>query len=183
MLGCQDARRNVSTAKELDKDDQSVVSAASLDQQHTKSDGENDSVEPAFLVGQPTADQPVTAAMAFARVPGQDATSVDIWIKLLVTSGYYIYASNEGKTPFTSLQVDLRLPSGVEVDSELTLPNAQKLSGKFVYFNSVVMHRRIRIATEPNQSIEAIIHYQACNEDVCFPPAQIRIVESLTSPL
>jgi hypothetical protein len=132
---------------------------------------------PELAVERPTFDRPVTAAMAVTHAPSGEPNHIDVWIRLLIASGYHIYGQIDGRTPFQSLNIDLKLPDGVEPDGDWIYPQPVQAKGSTVYYESVVLHRRLRFSTRPTVPIETVVRFQACNEQACFPPGEIRLSE------
>jgi hypothetical protein len=136
-----------------------------------------ESVEPAMVVDQPTFDRPVTAAMTLAALPAGEATQAKLWIKISIAGGHYIYGRVDEQSPFQPLAIDLLLPEGTQFDGDWIYPEPRQLNGHDVYYDSVLVHRRLTVATEPIGRLEAVVQYQVCSEDVCFPPAKIQLSE------
>lgn len=135
--------------------------------------------EPSIEVNRPTFANPVTAAMVV--VPASDAHGIsraDVWIKLRIAGGHYVYASDEKNPPFHPLQIELKLPSGIEAAGDWVFPAAETLSGHTVYFDAMVAHRALRGTVTAGTMIEAVVTFQACNDDVCFPARTITIFAS-----
>jgi hypothetical protein len=136
-----------------------------------------ETIAPAVIVDRPTFDRPVTAAMALSPLLAGEAAQAKVWIKISIAAGHYIYGRVDEHSPFQSLTIDSRLPEGAEFDGDWIYPEPRLINGQAVYYDSVLVHRRVQFATEPNGPIEAVVHYQVCNEDICFPPAKIQLFE------
>ncbi len=132
--------------------------------------------EPSITVELPTQDQPVTAAMFCQKMSeNADSVTLDVWIKLLIARRHYIYAPADAEGPFRTLSVDLQLPSGTIGKGDWQFPSSNAKNGHEVYDGSVVMHRQVRHSKGPVSNLEATVHFQVCNEDVCYPPVKLQL--------
>jgi hypothetical protein len=139
-----------------------------------------DAIEaPSIEVEVPTRARPVTAAMQNQRVSEEKGIATwNVWIKLSIARGHYIYAPDNKAGPFRSLAIEMPLPEDATIVSDWRFPSSNDHSGNAVYYDSVMFYRQLRIPKETKLDSTLILHYQVCNEDVCYPPAKLQLAGS-----
>lgn len=136
-----------------------------------------DSIEaPSISVEAPTRAQPVTAAMQVERLSeDQGMARWNIWIKLSIARGHYIYAPDNKAGPFRPLAIEMPLPNAAAIEVDWKFPVSKDHVGSAVYYDSVTVFRQLRIPVDTKLDLTATLHYQVCNEDVCYPPASLQL--------
>ena len=86
--------------------------------------------------------------MALSTLPDGTASRAEVWIKLMIAGGHYVYGHVDEQDPFQPLAVELRLPDGAEFDGDWSYPESRQLNGHAVYYDSVLVHRRGRPGCE-----------------------------------
>lgn len=139
-----------------------------------------DAIEtPSIEVEVPTRARPVTAAVQNQRVSEEKGVATwNVWIKLSLARGHYIYAPDNKAGPFRSLAIEMPLPEDATIVSDWKFPASNDHGGNAVYYDSVMFYRQLRIPTETKLDSTLILHYQVCNEDVCYPPAKLQLAGS-----
>lgn len=139
-----------------------------------------DTIEvPSIPVEAPTQAQPVTAAMQRQRVSEDKGVATwNVWIKLSIARGHYIYAPDSKEGPFRPLAVEMPLPDNGAIVSDWKFPASNDHGGSAVYYDSVMFYRQLRVPKETKLDATLILHYQVCNEDVCYPPAKLQLAGS-----
>lgn len=131
--------------------------------------------EPEFKILPPNFSQLVTAGLALSHLESGKQPSAELWLKVMVAAGHHIYSPSVTKCPFQPLAIELNVPPDMEFDGDWIFPPAEKLKGHDVYYDSVVLRRKIRAGAENAASVSGIVSFQVCNEEVCFPPSQIKV--------
>jgi hypothetical protein len=139
-----------------------------------------DAIEaPSMAVEVPTRARPVTAAMQNQRVSEENGMATwNVWIKLSIARGHYIYAPDNKAGPFRSLAIEMPLPEDATIVSDWRFPSSNDHSGNAVYYDSVMFYRQLRVPMETKLDSTLILHYQVCNEDVCYPPSKLQLAGS-----
>ena len=139
-----------------------------------------DSIEvPSIPVEPPTRAQPVTAAMQNQRVSEDKGIATwNVWIKLSIARGHYIYAPDNKDGSFRPLTVEMPLPEDATIVSDWKFPASNDHGGNTVYYDSVLFYRQLRVPKGTKLDSTLILHYQVCNEDVCYPPAKLQLAGS-----
>lgn len=133
---------------------------------------------PSIRVEAPSRTHPVTAAMQTRRVSeDQDAATWNVWIKVSIARGHYIYAAKNKDGPFRPLAIEMPLLDGETIVVDWKLPVSKDQNGKAVYYDSVIVYRQIRVPIDTSRKLRSTLHYQVCNEDVCYPPATIQLTD------
>lgn len=102
----------------------------------------------------------------------------------VLAQGFHVYAPEEKR--MTAFKLELILPKGIEIKGALRYAQAQKLRDPFLevdvlqYEGDVPMPAMIFQATEAlplgKCVLKAKLSYQACNDVLCYPPAQ-KVIE------
>lgn len=136
-----------------------------------------------FALSEPSSSQPLTAAMNSSSPEVVAGERFEIVVRIKIAAAHHIYASNLVDKPFIPATVDLALPRGVETLGDWSGPEPTRArNGAFIYVDSVVLRRPLRIrANVPSGvlSIKGELHYQACTEELCWPPRTIKLVASI----
>jgi hypothetical protein len=142
--------------------------------------GKTAAVPVGVVVPEPASGQIVTAAISVhpdILRPGQEFV---VSVGVRIAPGYHIQGPGPAKGPFQPTAIELEIPDGsVAVgDWKQPAPGVTR-SGEFIYTDSVIFERRCRASlnagTEP-LSIAATLRFQACNDEVCRPPATLNLV-------
>jgi len=179
-LGCESSTLHSQLRDELDSNNSDAADAQSQIPDLSTSVTSTAVNEPFISVVLPTRDRPVSAAMSCQIVSdNDDSTVVEVWIKVKIARGHYVYASGDGQGPFKGLSVELQLPRNTSTEGDWQFPVPISKNGHKVYFDSVVMHRQLHCSMASDSEVEATVHFQVCNEDVCYPPATLPISGSI----
>ena len=122
----------------------------------------------------PSDSEPVTAVMQ--AIPSQVAPggTFELTVRVAIASAHHVYARVPDGSPFTATALTLRLPPGVEALGDWSCSEpARSPSGELVYTGSAWFRRRFRVVSGPPRGmpgIEAGLSYQACTEELCWPP-------------
>lgn len=138
---------------------------------------------PEIPVDRPTFADPVTAGMACVPSSGSteagSADVVDVWVKVQVAAGYYVYGQLEESAPFHALKVELQLPAGAQPLGEWEFPPPGQKNGHEIYGGTLMLHRRISVADRSEHPLQATVHYQACSDEACLLPDKIVLNETV----
>ncbi|GEM_PF-3066472 len=136
-----------------------------------------------FTLFEPSSSRPVTAVMEIIPAEIRKAGSAEVQVRLAIAGAYYIYVSNAVGKPFTPVSLTVMLPDGIEFSGGwlASAPERTK-TGELVYTDSVTFRRPLRTGSNAPVGrlfIRGEVHYQACTEELCWPPQTI----TLSSPL
>jgi DsbC/DsbD-like thiol-disulfide interchange protein len=113
--------------------------------------------------------------------PGE---TFEVLVRVRIAAGHHIYAATPKSKAFTGTRVSLVLPSGVEAVSGWSEPAAvQARDGEMVYTNSVSYSRTFKLGSATVASpilLKGKLRYQACNDQLCWPPKTIPFSATLT---
>lgn len=139
--------------------------------------------DPQFALSKPSSSEPVTAAMKSAPPEVMAGETFEVLVRVEIAGGHHIYASNMVGKPFLPATLDVTLPGGVEALGHWIGPEPiRRRNGDLVYTDSVLFRRRLKVrANVPAGplSIKGELHYQACTEELCWPPRIIRLSSSI----
>jgi len=137
-----------------------------------------------FSVAEPSAHQPVKIVMKTDRTEASPGDTFQVVVRVRIAEGYQIYAAAPKSKSFTGTSVSLVLPSGIEAVSDWTAPAAvQARDGELVYTNSVTYSRSFKLGAAAASGpilLKGDIRYQACNDQLCWPPKTIPLSATLT---
>lgn len=96
-----------------------------------------------------------------------------------IQRGWYVYAPiamniDQGKIP---TKVTFKLPEGFKKNGNLVLPDSNRFFDTY-RGNDVIISQLFQVdkKIQPGkQIVKAIIVYQTCNDDICFPPVSKEI--------
>jgi hypothetical protein len=134
--------------------------------------------EPDPIVSDPSPSEPVKAVMA-CRTTG--SATAEILVAIRISGSYYLHAEADHGGIFTPLKIEATLPPGIEFVGDWSFPTPEKERGIAVYRTSVLLKRSLRITTRTRDSpkVIGVLRYQACNDELCWPPGKLE----LSSPL
>jgi hypothetical protein len=123
---------------------------------------------------EPSAQQPVTATMAIRPENTSVGETAEMLVSVRIEPAHYVHAIKNRGEPWIPLAVNLTLPDEVEALGDWELPKPEVGHGAaMVYRNSVLLRRALRIRRKPSARtlrISGELRYQACNEELCWPP-------------
>ena len=136
-----------------------------------------------LAVAEPSPSAPVTASMACrpARVKGE--TTVELLVTVRIARAHYLHAEADHGGTFTPLGMEATLPAGIEFVGDWIFPPPEAgRAGVPVYRNSVLLRRSLRVAfpTLKTLSVTGILRYQACNDELCWPPGKMELSAPLS---
>jgi thiol:disulfide interchange protein len=137
-----------------------------------------------FGLTEPSSSEPVTATMRANPSTVRAGETFEILVRARIAGSYYLYASNHLDEPFAPVALNLTLPHGVEAlgDWKAPAPSRTK-SGELIYTDSVLFRRPLKVSSNAPVGVMAIageLHYQACTEELCWPPRTIKLSASAT---
>jgi hypothetical protein len=149
--------------------------------------GPADDDDPYVSAEMPNASNPVTTGMRL-NLPTNSRTYFEIVVRLRLATGYHIYGTDEVKAPFQATSLELKLPEGFYATAPWSAPPSETSNSGPIFNNSIVFRRWVNGPpnTPPGQyPVGVEVRYQACNQDVCFPPSQteVRAMLTISSPV
>ena len=135
-----------------------------------------------FFVSDPSPSEPVTAAMKIRPENAIAGETVEILVYARIAPGHYLHAASDPGDAFACVAVKLTLPEGVEASSDWRYPTPDNGQNNApVYRNSILLRRSLTVrAHAPPQDllITAELHYQACTDELCWPPQLVKLSTS-----
>jgi hypothetical protein len=135
-------------------------------------------------VAEPSAHDPVTVALATDPAQVKPGGIFQVLLRARVADGYHIYAATPRSKTFTGTSISLKLPDGVESVSNWSTPAAISASdGELIFTNSVTFSRSLKVNAEAASgplSFTGELRFQACNDQLCWPPKTIPFSATLT---
>jgi hypothetical protein len=140
-------------------------------------------------VAEPTSSNPVTAGAVLRPADASPKSTLELLIKVRIAPGHHIFAMEKPGPERIPTSIALELPSGVAEEGEWTGPAPTKAGSALVHKDAVVVFiKRLKISagTKPGpRTLVGRLRYQACNDELCWPPKTIRLEASfkvLASP-
>lgn len=136
-----------------------------------------DSDEPS--VPDPSPSEPVTAVMTLRPASVSAGETFELLVSVRIAGGHFVHTGDDPRETFVPLGMDLTLPEGVDALGDWQLPTPDLGRGNdLVYRKSVELRRSLKVAsTAPAQSlvITGALRYQACNDELCWPPGKLEL--------
>ncbi|HEY1785660.1 MAG TPA: hypothetical protein VGG30_08935 [Pirellulales bacterium] len=132
-----------------------------------------------FSVAAPSSDQPVAAAMKIRPESAAAGSTVEILVYARIAPMHYLHAAGDAGEPFTSVAMEIALPKEVEPIGDWQLPTPEIGKGNApVYRDAILLRRWLKILSgTPPQTLQIAgeLRYQACTEELCWPPRKIAL--------
>jgi hypothetical protein len=137
-----------------------------------------------FSVPEPSPSEPVKAAILIRPVNVSPGETAELLVYVRVASAHYLHAADSSDQTFIPVSIDVALPHGVEAASDWQFPTPEKVHGNALgYRNSVLLIRSVKLLSSvPEQTLhfQGELRYQACTEELCWPPGKIELSAALT---
>lgn len=131
----------------------------------------------------PSASEPVTAVMQAVPAEIPAGGTFELFVRAAIASAHHVYARVPEDSPFQAAVLELNLPPGLEaLDDWSRSEPVQRRPGEWVYTGSAWFRRRLRVVAPPPDgvvTIRGLLHFQACNEELCWPPGVLPLSVSL----
>lgn len=132
---------------------------------------------------EPSRVEPVTAAIGLDRPSVPAGKSFEIVVQVRIAGGYHIYGTGSVAGPFLPTTLTLELPEELKPAGDWIVPHPTVTrSGEKIYTDSLLFRRRVQVrlnAPEKMLSIKGELQFQACEEELCRPPAKIALSASV----
>ena len=136
-----------------------------------------------FESTKPSSSQPVTAAMQIIPTEVRNGVTFELLVSLEIAGAHHVYASNIVGKPFIPLSLNVTLPDGIEALNDWIAPAPSRTkTGELVYTDSVSFRRSLRVGSNVPAGpllIKGDLRYQACTEELCWPPRTIDLSSSI----
>jgi hypothetical protein len=127
----------------------------------------------------PSLSDPVTATMQVRPPTATAGETVELLVYVRIAGGHYVHGPSSTEGPFKPIAVDMDLPDALEAIGDWGFPHPEKaLSGEPIYRDSLLLRRSLRVRSnaQPQTAIvDAELHYQACNDELCWPPRKLSL--------
>lgn len=127
--------------------------------------------------------QPVMGTMTSWPDRLQAGAVFELRVSVKIASAHHIYASNALGSPFVPATLNVALPDGVEDLGTWTGPEPKRSrGGEYIYTDTVEFRRSFKLQTNVppgSMSIRGEFHFQACTDELCWPPRTIPLATSL----
>lgn len=108
---------------------------------------------------------------------------IELTMKIQIALFWHIYIEVPEGSPFIKTTFDLELPAGIEPVGDWIKPKPEPYFKGFkagIYTGEVLIKRRLKIKqVSGTVSIGAIINYQACDPEICYPPTTKKMSATL----
>jgi hypothetical protein len=134
---------------------------------------------------EPSASLPVTAVMQIRPAPSGAGDVVDVLVYARIASRHFLHAPDDAEKTFIPVSIELDLPDGVEALGEWQFPAGKMEHGSRVYRDSVVLRRTLKVDSRKKEQLEKLsarLRYQACTDELCWPPQKIELSANLLAP-
>jgi hypothetical protein len=139
--------------------------------------------DPTPTVPEPSPSEPVKAALASRPASISPGATAELLVAVRIAGAHYLHAEADHGGTFTPLKMEARLPAGVEFVGDWTFPPpVAGRAGVPVYRNSVLLRRSLKVTSPLPQTLNVtgVLRYQACNDDLCWPPGKLELSAPLT---
>jgi Thiol:disulfide interchange protein DsbD, N-terminal len=134
-------------------------------------------------VGEPSASDPVKAAMQIRPAATAPGASIDAIVYARIAPAHYLHAASALDTTFKPLSIELKLPDTLESSEDWQFPQPVKIHGDTLgYRESVTIRRSLRVPVDADPqtvTLSGKLRFQACTDELCWPPGEI----ALSAPL
>lgn len=131
----------------------------------------------------PASVQPVMGTMTSLPDRLQAGDAFELRVSVKIDSAHHIYASNTVRSPFVPATLEVALPDGVEALGTWNGPEPKRSrGGECIYTDTVEFRRAFRLQTNVppgSMSIRGEFRFQACTDELCWPPRTIALATSL----
>lgn len=133
-------------------------------------------------VAAPSPSEPVTASMIIRPESANGGDTVEVLVLVRIARAHYLHADNSHQ-PFTAVAMNLTLPEELQAVSDWRFPTPEKArDNSLVYRDTVTLRRSLRIRSIASPKILSVageLRYQACNDELCWPPGTLDLSTSL----
>ncbi len=112
--------------------------------------------------------------------PVQPGGAIEVLVRVDILPGWHINAHAPAQAFLIPTRIELVLPPGFQVEERWPAPQTRKLgispAPLELYEGLIEVVLRIRVGAEVPPSaylVKGKLHYQACNDEVCVPPASV----------
>jgi hypothetical protein len=129
--------------------------------------------KPDPVVPEPSPSEPVKAVM--------ECRTEELLVAVRIARAHYLHAEADHGGTFTPLKIEATLPPGVEFIGDWVFPEPQKERGIAIYRMNVLLKRKLKVISA-TAKVTGILRYQACNDELCWPPGKLELSAQLSTP-
>lgn len=130
-------------------------------------------------VPDPSPSEPVKAVMEFRPGSVSAGAEGELVVSIRIARAHYLHAKADPGGKFTPLGIEVELPSGIAGTRDWQFPPPETgRTGAPVYRERVLLRRPLRVkssAAARSLVITGKLRYQACTEDLCWPPRTLEL--------
>jgi hypothetical protein len=123
--------------------------------------------------------------MACHPVDLRAGATAELLVAVRIARAHYLHAEADHGGTFTPLKIEATLPPGVEFVGNWIFPSPiAGRAGVPIYRDSVLLKRSLKITSLPPQTlnVSGVLRYQACNDELCWPPGRLELSAPLSIP-
>jgi len=128
---------------------------------------------------EPTRAEPVQAAMQSSVESVAPGAKFEVLVQARIFSGFHIYGMDPKVSPFIPTALKLTLPDGLEADGDWKGPSPEHdKDGVEIYTGAAVFRKALKAnagAAAKKFSIGVELEYEACNNEMCYPPKKVEL--------
>ncbi|WP_406699746.1 protein-disulfide reductase DsbD domain-containing protein [Singulisphaera sp. Ch08] len=139
--------------------------------------------EPTPHVPEPSPSEPVKAVLALRPANISPGTKAELLVTVRIAKAHYLHPEADHGGTFTPLKMNAMLPAGVEFVGDWNFPPPEEgRAGVPIYRNSVQIRRAVKVTSLSPETLNVtgVLHYQACNDELCWPPGKLELSTQLT---
>ena len=102
-------------------------------------------------------------------------STAELLVVVRIARAHYLHAEADHGGTFTPLRIEASLPPGAEFDGDWDYP-APEAGRVPAYRNTVLLRRSLKMTSPtPSQDATGVLRYQACNDELCWPPGKLEL--------
>jgi DsbC/DsbD-like thiol-disulfide interchange protein len=127
--------------------------------------------------------EPVRAYIKLSKKEAAPGDNFDVTVQVRIAKGYHIYGAGSTNAPFIVTSLDLPLPKGIQAAGDWIAPKPVRAKdGAMIYTNLIQFQRALKVKSDAPVkplTLSVELHFQACDEKMCYPPNSLALETSL----
>jgi hypothetical protein len=128
----------------------------------------------------PSSDEPVTAAAGLSSATAVPGGATEIRVTVRVAGGYHLYTAAAALPPFTAASVEVKRSDQIRPAGRCEVEGADDRGS---LRGAAEFRQPLRVsdtAARGRHEVVCTLTYQACNDELCWPPQTLVLRTSLT---